>query len=102
MIAVQRGVPANAKSPEPLQTWPCAQLSDNGDHSGASFALAAFAIPSAQAQTFTVLHNFLGPDGSLPTATLTLDRAGNLYGTTQIGGSNGNGTVFKMTHGESG
>jgi uncharacterized repeat protein (TIGR03803 family) len=67
-----------------------------------AFALAAFGIPSAQAQTFTVLHNFLGPDGSLPTATLTLDRAGNLYGTTQTGGSNGNGTVFKMTHGESG
>jgi uncharacterized repeat protein (TIGR03803 family) len=45
------------------------------------------------AQTFTVLHNFTGgADGGNPYAGVTLDRAGNLYGTTY------SGTVYKMTH----
>ncbi|MGA2373075.1 MAG: choice-of-anchor tandem repeat GloVer-containing protein [Candidatus Korobacteraceae bacterium] len=60
------------------------------------------AATQAQAQTFTVLHNFTGSDGSAPEATLTLDRAGNLYGTTIGGGRYNYGTVFKMTRRESG
>jgi uncharacterized repeat protein (TIGR03803 family) len=49
----------------------------------------------------TVLHTFTGPpDGSTPRATLALDRAGNLYGTTEVGGTGcpnyGCGTVFKL------
>lgn len=47
----------------------------------------------AQAQTFVDLHSFTGfGDGSVPEAGVTLDRAGNLYGTTF------QGTVFKMSH----
>lgn len=50
--------------------------------------------------TETVLHsfNFAGGDGYYPEASLMLDKAGNLYGTTVWGGSgNGDGTVFKLT-----
>ena len=61
-------------------------------------ALGVVLIPSAQAQTFTVLHDFTGgQDGSQPVAGLTLDQAGNFYGTASAGGA-GYGTVFKLTH----
>jgi uncharacterized repeat protein (TIGR03803 family) len=48
--------------------------------------------------TETVLHTFAGPptDGSYPTAGLLRDKAGNLYGTTALGGQNSAGTVFKL------
>jgi uncharacterized repeat protein (TIGR03803 family) len=53
--------------------------------------------------TETVLHNFgNGTDGNMPDATLIIDAAGNLYGTTYLGGVNGRGTVFEMSPGEGG
>ncbi len=59
----------------------------------------------AQAQSFTVLHEFTGgPDGSNPYSSLALDRSGNLYGVTPYGGNQscetsngiGCGVVFKL------
>jgi uncharacterized repeat protein (TIGR03803 family) len=47
--------------------------------------------------TETVLHRFQGPDGSTPITGLVFDAKGNLYGTTQVGGANGEGTVFQLT-----
>src|SRR5271166_91095 len=57
-------------------------------------------VQSAQAQTFAVIHNFVGGpgDGQNPTAGLAIDRSGNLYGTTEGGGSDGAGAVFKLSH----
>jgi uncharacterized repeat protein (TIGR03803 family) len=58
----------------------------------------------AQAQTFTLVHNFTGSDGSSPTAGVTMDQGRNLYGTASLGGHtvgncfNGCGTVYKLTH----
>jgi uncharacterized repeat protein (TIGR03803 family) len=51
--------------------------------------------------TETVLYNFTGgADGGFPQAGLTLDSAGNLYGTTYYGGSgpvaSGHGVVFMI------
>jgi uncharacterized repeat protein (TIGR03803 family) len=61
--------------------------------------LAALLCLNVSAQTFTVLHAFTGStDGGYPSATLTLDRAGNLYGTTEYGGTHQTGTVFKLTN----
>src|SRR5260370_3450801 len=48
--------------------------------------------------TQTVLHNFnaTGTDGQNPIGGLILDSAGNLYGTTQLGGAYGKGTAFQL------
>ena len=48
--------------------------------------------------TEKILHSFgASGDGSQPYCTLTLDTAGNLYGTTNVGGAHSRGTVFKLT-----
>jgi len=49
----------------------------------------------------SVLHSFTGADGAWPAGGLTLDAAGNLYGTTTAGGLPcigvcGGGVVFKL------
>ncbi len=68
--------------------------------------LLIVAATPAQAQTYTVIHSFTGSDGGNPAAGLTLDHAGNLYGTTTDGGNGctdyGCGTVFKLAHAGSG
>jgi len=47
--------------------------------------------------TFTVLHDFSGsPDGQAPAGGVIFDGAGNLYGTTAIGGKDNMGTVFEI------
>jgi uncharacterized repeat protein (TIGR03803 family) len=44
-----------------------------------------------------VLYSFTGgADGGQPNASVILDSAGNLYGTTVGGGAAGHGTVFKL------
>jgi uncharacterized repeat protein (TIGR03803 family) len=52
----------------------------------------------------TILHAFQsnGIDGTLPLVGLTRDASGNLFGTTNTGGTYGFGTVFKMTQSSSG
>jgi uncharacterized repeat protein (TIGR03803 family) len=50
----------------------------------------------------TVIHTFTGrpKDGYNAGCTPVLDKAGNLYGTTQQGGTRGDGTVYKLTKGK--
>lgn len=46
----------------------------------------------------TTLYSFTGfENGGSPSTGVTLDRAGNLYGTTQTGGDNNLGIVFKLS-----
>jgi uncharacterized repeat protein (TIGR03803 family) len=47
--------------------------------------------------TESVLYSFTGGDGANSLADLMLDTGGNLYGTTQSGGSNNSGTVFMLS-----
>ncbi len=47
--------------------------------------------------TETVLYSFTGvADGGSPVGGVVRDAAGNLYGTTEYGGSSGNGVVYKV------
>jgi len=46
----------------------------------------------------TVVFRFPGGSGGQTPLGLTLDQAGNLYGTTSEGGSGGVGIVFKLSH----
>jgi uncharacterized repeat protein (TIGR03803 family) len=63
--------------------------------------LASVLVPPqvAHAQTYSLLYSFQcsGNDGAGPTAGLVRDSAGNLYGTTQVGGTSNQGTVFEVT-----
>jgi len=71
-----------------------------------TIALGFFGAQAARAQTYTVLHAFNGhPDGDSPFAGVTLDAAGNIYGTASQGGNHhggghqGDGTVWKVDKG---
>lgn len=52
------------------------------------------------AWTATMIYAFKGEnddDGANPYGTLIFDKHGNLYGTTQAGGTNNSGTVFELS-----
>jgi uncharacterized repeat protein (TIGR03803 family) len=61
------------------------------NNSGTVFKLAADG-------SLTTLYSFQGngSDGAYPESGVVLDAAGNLYGTTQMGGATNNGTVFEI------
>jgi hypothetical protein len=65
----------------------------------AALALAALvAAGAAHATTFTVLHNFTGPEGMRPQTALLRDGQGNLFGTAeQSSPKKSTGMVFKFT-----
>ncbi len=72
---------------------------------GCGLVIGSFVpLVDAHAQTFTVLHAFMGgTDGGSPQSTLIFDGAGYLYGTTANGGGkigckhSGCGAVFKLS-----
>jgi uncharacterized repeat protein (TIGR03803 family) len=54
-------------------------------------------VANLGAQTDLTLYNFTGgSDGEDPLSNLVMDRAGNLYGTTFVGGAYGFGEVFEV------
>jgi hypothetical protein len=68
------------------------------------FAVVAVTVGLAAgswgARSETVFHTFVnGGDGAFPFGGLTIDAKGNLYGTTDLGGTGASaeGTVFKLT-----
>jgi len=53
--------------------------------------------------SYQVIYHFQGVfDGNLPRGGVILDNAGNLYGTTLIGGAHGVGTVFQLSPAQGG
>jgi uncharacterized repeat protein (TIGR03803 family) len=62
------------------------------------FLCCAVLTISADAQTFKTLLSFDGPNGANPDLTsLTQSLDGKLYGTTEAGGENNQGTVFRIS-----
>ena len=63
--------------------------------------VAAMTLPAFGAQAgavLTTLHSFQpSPNGTNPTAGLVQGSDGNFYGTTQAGGTDGFGNVFKIS-----
>jgi uncharacterized repeat protein (TIGR03803 family) len=66
-----------------------------------SICLAANGFAGTPHSKMVILYSFSGPDGSAPNGSLIADQAGNLYGTTELGG-NGSGVVFELSPGEGG
>jgi uncharacterized repeat protein (TIGR03803 family) len=90
----------------PIGKWfdsaPCAAKAPWSIHllrrMGFLFGIWLAAAIAMQAQTFKTLINFDSSDGTQPVYTsLVQSSDGNLYGTTLGGGTNGDGTVFKIT-----
>jgi uncharacterized repeat protein (TIGR03803 family) len=70
-------------------------LYGTADYGGTAFAGAVFKV--APDGTETALYSFSGgSDGAQPFSALVRDKAGNLYGTTTMGGSANAGVVFKL------
>ena len=57
-------------------------------------------VRSSNGWTFTLLHSLSGAAG--PVGRLTIDTAGNLYGTAREDGAYGWGSIFKLTPGSGG
>jgi uncharacterized repeat protein (TIGR03803 family) len=57
--------------------------------------------PSGGGWNFTVLYSLVGQNDG-PVGSVTLDAAGNIYGTTYADGAYGYGNVFKLTRGNGG
>jgi uncharacterized repeat protein (TIGR03803 family) len=70
------------------------------DNDGTVFEIAKTRHGYASAPT--TLISFTGTDGEYPESSLIADAAGDLFGTTSVGGANNDGTVFeiaKTSHG---
>src|SRR5665213_2508297 len=65
---------------------------------GSSNAGTVFEIAKGSG-TITTLVSFDGSNGANPSAGVTLDAAGDLYGTTDGGGDSNDGTVFEIAKG---
>jgi uncharacterized protein (TIGR03437 family) len=68
----------------------------NGARAALLFCATAAGL---SAQTLTTLASFNGTNGAAPSAALVQGTDGNLYGTTQNGGSATEGAIFRITTG---
>ena len=75
-----------------------------GEPFGANGTVFELSPASGGSWTEKVLYNFgsVSGDGLSPLSGLVFDAKGNLYGTTPVGGANGDGTVFELSPGSGG
>jgi uncharacterized repeat protein (TIGR03803 family) len=75
---------------------------DGGGPNGHGTAFEVAKTASGYANTPTTLVSFNSADGAIPAASLIADANGDLFGTTELGGANGDGTVFEIVKTASG
>src|SRR5216110_1691529 len=63
----------------------------------AAAAVFAFSLATVTAATTDVIYSFEEDEGEYADTDLETDSAGNIYGTTVLGGDFGSGTVFKLS-----
>jgi uncharacterized repeat protein (TIGR03803 family) len=63
----------------------------------AATAVFVFSLAAATATTTDVIFSFEEDEGEYADTDLETDSAGNIYGTTVLGGDFGSGTVFKLS-----
>lgn len=82
------------------QTYFYATTAVNQDGTESEYSnQAQAAIPGGGSGSEDALYSFGGSDEpKLPYAGLIFDKAGNLYGTSELGGTYGQGTVFEITN----
>jgi len=85
--------PGGSLAKDPAGTLYGSTISGGPSNCGTIFSITA-------AGAFTTLHAFsCGADGNAPRGLMAFGADGNLYGTTDGGGSNSFGTVFRITTG---
>lgn len=84
----------------PLVMDPAGNIYGIASGGGLGFGTIFELTPSNGGWNFHVIYTFQGGDDgvvSIDSGGLALDSAGNLYGTTEMGGTAGFGTVFELT-----
>src|SRR5262249_42179200 len=67
---------------------------------GGAFGFGAiYQLPVGTSDILTLYSFTGGEDGSTPVGGLIVDANGNLFGTTQFGGSTGDGVIFELPNG---
>jgi uncharacterized repeat protein (TIGR03803 family) len=56
-----------------------------------------FELSHGKDRRFSVVYEFIAQQGGAPLGNMVFDGSGNLYGSTDIGGSAGDGVVFKLS-----
>ena len=68
----------------------------SGLSSSAAATVSVADVVTTAAPTLTTLVRFTGADGYGADGGLMADAAGNLFGTTAVGGASGHGTVYEI------
>ena len=71
-------------------------VTESGGANGDGTVFEVIKTPHGYASAPTVLASFTGANGQSPLGSLITDAAGDLFGTTSLGGADGDGTVFEI------
>jgi uncharacterized repeat protein (TIGR03803 family) len=97
-FAMNTGVASGGTYAITVQTQPMNLVCSVSDGTGSVGAAEVGSVTIACVTNTTVLYSFAqGSDGQRPNASLIQGSDGTFYGTTDLGGANGAGTVFSIT-----